>query len=105
VTRVVVTGGSGKAGRSVIRDLVEHGFDVVNVDTMAPAEPVTPVLVADLTHYGETVEALRGADAVVHLAAIPAPRIRSAELTFRINVASTYNVFSAATMLDVGRVV
>jgi len=105
VTRVVVTGGSGKAGRSVVRDLLDHGFDVVNVDMTPPAEPVAPFLHADLTQYGEAIEALRGADAVVHLAAIPAPRIRSAELTFRINVASTYNVFSAAAMLGLSRVV
>ena len=31
------------------------------------------MLRADLTDYGQTVEALRGADAVVHLANIPAP--------------------------------
>lgn len=30
--QVVVTGGSGKAGRAVVRDLVEHGYDVLNVD-------------------------------------------------------------------------
>jgi len=105
VTRVVVTGGSGKAGRSVVRDLGDHGFDVVNVDMTPPAEPVAPFLLADLTQFGEAIEALRDADAVVHLAAIPAPRIRSTELTFRINVASTYNVFSAAAMLGLSRVV
>jgi nucleoside-diphosphate-sugar epimerase len=105
VTRVVVTGGSGKAGRSVVRDLVDHDFDVINVDLTAPAEPVAPLLTADLTQFGEAVEALMGADAVVHLAAIPAPHIRSAEVTFRINVASTHNVFRAAALLGLRRVV
>jgi NADP-dependent 3-hydroxy acid dehydrogenase YdfG len=32
VKNIVVTGGSGKAGRAVVRDLVEHGYDVLNVD-------------------------------------------------------------------------
>jgi nucleoside-diphosphate-sugar epimerase len=105
VTRVVVTGGSGKAGRSVVRDLVDHDFDVSNVDLTPPAESLVPLLTADLTQFGEAVEALSGADAVVHLAAIPAPHIRSAEVTFRINVASTHNVFSAAAMLGLRRVV
>jgi nucleoside-diphosphate-sugar epimerase len=105
VTRVVVTGGSGKAGRSVVRDLVGHDFDVINVDTVRPEETGTPFLRAELTQFGEAVEALREADAVVHLAAIPAPGIRSPEVTFRINVASTYNVFSAAAMLGLRRVV
>jgi len=36
--RIVVTGGSGKAGRAVVRDLVEHGYEVLNVDIAAPAE-------------------------------------------------------------------
>ena len=30
--RVVVTGGSGKAGRGVVRDLQKHGYEVLNVD-------------------------------------------------------------------------
>jgi nucleoside-diphosphate-sugar epimerase len=105
MTRVVVTGGSGKAGRSVVRELVEHDLDVINVDVQPAAEAVAPLLVADLTRLGETVEALSGADAVVHLAAIPAPHIRSPEVTFRINVTSTHNVFSAAAMLGLRRVV
>jgi nucleoside-diphosphate-sugar epimerase len=105
VTRIVVTGGSGKAGRAVVRDLVEHGYDVVNADVAAPAESVAPLLRVDLTDLGETIEALRGVDAVVHLAAIPAPRIRSVEKTFEINMLSTYNVFSAAALLGIGRVV
>jgi nucleoside-diphosphate-sugar epimerase len=103
--RVVVTGGTGKAGRAVVRDLVEHGYDVVNVDLVPPAEPIAPFLRAELTDFGETVEALRGAEGIVHLAAIPAPRIRTVEATFRINVLSTYNVFSAAPLLGLERVV
>jgi nucleoside-diphosphate-sugar epimerase len=105
MTQIVVTGGSGKAGRAVVRDLVEHGYDVVNADVVAPAETVAPLLRVDFTDLGETIEALRGADAVVHLAAIPAPRIRSVEKTFQINMLSTYNVFSAAALLGIGRVV
>jgi nucleoside-diphosphate-sugar epimerase len=103
--RVVVTGGSGKAGRAVVRDLVEHGHDVVNVDLVHPAERVAPTLIVDLTDFGQTVEALRGADAVVHLAAIPAPRLRTVEQTFRINTTSNWNVFSAAVLLGLERVV
>jgi ribosomal protein S11 len=35
---VIVTGGSGKAGRAAIRELLKHGYQVMNVDTAAPAE-------------------------------------------------------------------
>ena len=105
MTQIVVTGGSGKAGRAVVRDLVDHGYDVVNVDVVPSSRSDAPFLRADLTDQGETIEALRGADAVVHLAAIPAPRIRTVERTYEINILSTYNVFSAAALLGLDRVV
>jgi nucleoside-diphosphate-sugar epimerase len=105
MTRIVVTGGSGKAGRAVVSDLVEHGHDVVNVDVVPGESPVAPFLRADLTDLGETIESLRGSEVVIHLAAIPAPRIRTVEQTFEINMLSTYNVFSASTLLGLERVV
>jgi nucleoside-diphosphate-sugar epimerase len=105
VARIVVTGGSGKAGRAVVRDLVEHGHDVVNVDVVPSATGDAAFLRAGLTDFGQTVEALRGCDSVVHLAAIPAPRIRTVEQTFEINILSTWNVFSAAALLKLRRVV
>jgi nucleoside-diphosphate-sugar epimerase len=103
--RVVVTGGSGKAGRAVVADLAEHGFDITSVDVVASRHPDDPTLVADLTDLGQTIEALKGADAVVHLAAIPAPHILPEGETFRINMMSTYNVFAAAAQLGHSRVV
>lgn len=105
MSRVVVTGGTGKAGRAVVRDLVASGHDVLNVDMAAPSEPAGRFLRADLTQLGEAIEALRGADSVIHLAAIPAPGLRTVGRTFEINTLSTYNVFSAATVLGLGRVV
>lgn len=103
--RVVVTGGSGKAGRAVVADLGTHGYDVTSVDVAASLQPDAPTLVADLTDLGQTIESLSGADAVVHLAAIPAPDVLPEGETFRINMMSTYNVFSAAAQLGLERVV
>ncbi len=103
--RIVVTGGSGKAGRWVVRDLREHGYDVLNVDTRHDGSTHGLCLVADLADDGQAYEALRGADAVVHLAAIPAPDIRTPAETFRINTLSTYNVFAAAEAHSLRRVV
>jgi nucleoside-diphosphate-sugar epimerase len=103
--RVAVTGGSGKAGRAVVRDLLEHGEDVLSVDLVASPGLPCAQLAADLTDLGETIEALRGSEAVVHLAAIPASGLRPEERTFRVNTASTYNVFTAASLLGFPRVV
>jgi nucleoside-diphosphate-sugar epimerase len=106
MSRVVVTGGAGKAGRAVLGDLLEHGYDALSVDLQRdPNLAEGQQLVADVTGYGEAVDALTGADAVVHLAAIPAPGLKPDELTFRVNTTSTYNVFAAAPLLGLRRVV
>ena len=102
---IVVTGGSGKAGRAVVSELAEHGYQVRNVDLAAGRDPNAPTLDADLTDLGQTIDALKGTDAVIHLAAIPAPNVLPDEATFRINTMSTYNVFSAAVTLGLKKVV
>jgi nucleoside-diphosphate-sugar epimerase len=103
--RVVVTGGTGKGGRWVVRDLREHGHDVVNVDLVPDGSPNDLFLLTDLTNEGQVHDVVHGADAVVHFAAIPAPGLRPAGETFRINTLSTWNVFHAAIEAAVGRVV
>ena len=108
MTRIAVTGGSGKLGRAVVADLLAHGNEVVNLDIAAPR----PALKIDLTDYGQTVEALTRIDdrydridAVVHLAAIPAPGLLPNATTFQQNITATYNVFSAARLAGITNVV
>jgi nucleoside-diphosphate-sugar epimerase len=103
--RVVVTGGSGKGGRWVVKDLRAHGHDVLNADLVPDGSEHGLWTVADLTDLGQCQDILVGADAVVHFAAIPAPRLRPEGETFRINALSTYNVFQAAVARPVRRVV
>ncbi len=114
--KVAVTGGSGKAGRAVIRGLLERGHEVLNVDLRPSAESSTPdspapFLYADVTDFGQAIEAISGGDrlpgiqAVVHLAAIPSPVHATADLVFRTNITSTYTVFAAAARLGLERVV
>ncbi|MDP9848510.1 NAD-dependent epimerase/dehydratase family protein [Streptosporangium lutulentum] len=111
-SRVAVTGGSGKLGRAVVAELLAHGWDVVNLDLVAPAQPLCPFTKVDLTDYGQAVEALtgvddrhRGVDALVHLAAIPGPGMTTNAATFANNVTATYNVFSAARLAGIRNVV
>ena len=104
--KVVVTGASGKAGKATVTELVEHGYEVTAVDIVkSEAAAGVSAVVADVTDAGETIDVMRGHDAVVHMAAIPAPRMLPDPKTFAINVTSTYNVFWAAEVLGMSRVV
>jgi nucleoside-diphosphate-sugar epimerase len=114
--RIVVTGGSGKAGRAVVRDLLEHGHEVLNVDVAPSADSSSPdspapFMAADVTDFGQALEALSGAErlpgieAVVHLAAIPSPVHATPDVVFRTNITSTHAVFAAAARLGLRRVV
>ena len=60
---------------------------------------------ADLTDYGQALETLKGADAVIHLANIPAPGLGTPAVTFNANVTMNFNVFLAAARLGLRRVV
>ncbi|GAA2326823.1 NAD(P)-dependent oxidoreductase [Dactylosporangium salmoneum] len=109
MSRIVVTGANGKTGRVVVADLLAHGYDVVATDAVGKAGHLsdlgTPMLVADLTDYGQAVEVLQGAEAVVHLANIPAPGMYPPAVTFNRNSTMNANVFLAAQAAGVGRVV
>jgi nucleoside-diphosphate-sugar epimerase len=104
--RVCVTGASGQAGRAVVRDLLEHGYDVAATDVAASREDLEAgMLRADLTDYGQALGALEGVEAVIHLANIPAPGLSTPAVTFNANVAMNFNVFHAAARLRLRRVV
>ncbi len=110
--RVVVTGGSGKVGRACVKALIERGYQVFNLDIAPPKEQLCPFIQIDLSDYGQVMEALsavddryKGVDGIVHLAAIPAPGIRTNAVTFHNNSTSSYNVFEAARKLNIKNIV
>ncbi|SFO94259.1 Nucleoside-diphosphate-sugar epimerase [Bradyrhizobium sp. Ghvi] len=113
MTLVIVTGGSGKLGRACVKDLLDHGYNVVNADVTPPAVDLCPFVQVNLTDLDRTIELLsgmewyhkRGVDAVVHLAAVPMPGVVAISEVFGINTASTYNVFEAARRLGIRNVV
>jgi nucleoside-diphosphate-sugar epimerase len=105
MAKVVVTGGSGMLGKWVVKHFVDQGYEVVNADVQRPEDPICPTLIVDLNNLGEVYGVLAGADAVVHLAAIPAAYIKPSEVTFHNNVMSTYNVLEAAAGLGIRKAV
>jgi len=103
--KVVVTGGSGLLGVWVVKEFLAHGYEVINADVKRSNEPGVRTIICDLEDLGETYGVLQGADAVVHLAAIPQAYTHSNERTFRNNVMTTYNVLEAAAGLGIRKAV
>jgi len=112
MTRVAVTGGSGKLGRAVVDDLLSHGYEVHVLDLAPPGNPRARFTKVELSDFGQVVGALTGVDdrydrldAVVHLAALPAPGVAANATVFHNNVAASYNVFSAARVAGISNIV
>ena len=104
--RICVTGASGKAGRAVVRELLQHGYEVAATDIEVSREDAEKGLLrADLTDYGQALEVLKGVDAVIHLANIPAPGLQTPSVTFNTNMAMNFNIFYAAVNNGLSRVV
>ncbi|RKR76434.1 NAD-dependent epimerase/dehydratase family protein [Frondihabitans australicus] len=108
--RVVVTGSRGKVGRATVRAFVDAGHDVVGVDLVRPvfdAGEVVPgrYVMADLTDAGSAFSVVAGADAVVHVAAIPQPTGHPPHVVFQTNLMSTFNLVEAAVRFGVKRFV
>ena len=104
--RVCVTGATGLAGRAIVQELREHGYDVVATDIAATRQDLEAGTIrADLTDYGQATDVLRGTGAVVHMANIPAPGLSTPAVTFNTNMTMNFNVFYAAAALGLRRVV
>jgi nucleoside-diphosphate-sugar epimerase len=110
--RVLVTGGAGRLGRWALRELVEHGHEVVGADRVLPragedrlVSDTVRFREVDLADVGQVAGAMAGCDAVVHLGAIPAPYRHPDEVVFANNTRATFGVLQAAALLGVRKAV
>jgi len=106
--KIAVTGGSGRVGRGVVELALAQGHQVVNIDRVSPAgvtdQPNLTHIQADITDYDALVNAFRGCDAVIHLAAIPAPGHLPDHVVHNNNVTGSYNALRAAVEVGVQRI-
>jgi nucleoside-diphosphate-sugar epimerase len=126
---IIVTGGSGVAGKWVVAELLARGHRVLNLDKVPlPALPGTQgalgsqarTLITDLTDAGQVFNALASTtalrdlspslrpepiDAVIHFAAIPRIMEKPDNEVYRVNVMSTYNVLDAAAKFGIKKVI
>ena len=107
--RVVVTGGTGRAGRWVVRHLAEAGHEVVNFDVVSRPELELPgeFCRVELADAGKVYDALFQfrPQGICHLAANPAPSGQAQIDVFDNNVISAHNLMQAAGDLGVSRVI
>jgi nucleoside-diphosphate-sugar epimerase len=111
--RIIITGGSGKAGVWLVKHFVEQGYEVINLDWKQPEEPLCRTIIVDLNDLGQVHNALapysgrnrQQAEGIVHFAAIPQAYTHPNDVCFRNNVMNTYNILEAAANLGIQKVV
>jgi nucleoside-diphosphate-sugar epimerase len=101
---IVVTGSSGKFGQHVAENLAAAGHDILGVDRVANPS-LRASRVCDLSRTDDLLEAFAGAEALVHLAAIPAPNLAPDGVTFNNNASAAYNVLKVAADSKIRKVV
>lgn len=120
MARIIVTGGSGKAGQHVISELLKAGHSVLNLDLVPSPDPAVCTLKVDLTDAGQVFSAFSGQfsfsepfppglppvpSAIIHLAGYSRNMLAPDTETFRANTVSTYNVIEAACKLGIRKLV
>lgn len=108
--RIVVTGGSGRLGRTLVTGLAEAGHEMVSIDrepTDDLARPGITQFSLDLTDADATESTLAGtrADALIHLAAIAVPFSAPEDVILRTNAALAQSVLGGAVRAGIRRVV
>jgi nucleoside-diphosphate-sugar epimerase len=103
--KIVVTGAAGRLAQAAIPELLAAGHSVWGIDRVRPETLRCRFLPVDLTQPAAIIDAFQGADAVLHLGAIPGPLVHPASETFTNNVLCTYNVVEAAAALKISRLV
>jgi UDP-glucose 4-epimerase len=104
--KVLVTGGTGSVGTAAVRWLAEKGYTVTVIGRREGISiPDARYEPCDMLDYRRLRKAVRGHDAIVHLAAIPNPAQGTPEEIFRANCAGTFNVYQAASEEGIRRVV
>jgi uronate dehydrogenase len=102
---VLLTGAAGGLGTLMRGLLPSYGYDLrlFDMQPIKDAPDGTTVITADLADRAALREAVRGVDAIMHLAGISLES--SFDKILRANIEGTYNLYEAAREEDVRRIV
>ena len=109
--KVLLTGGSGDLGQTLVPRLLDRGDTPVILDVRAPRElkPGAVFIHGSVLDRSQLPELFRGCDCIVHIAAwhgIHEDRgERNAYDFFDLNVLGTFEVFEAAASLGIDKIV
>jgi UDP-glucose 4-epimerase len=103
--KILITGGAGQIGTLIARDLMTD-HEVKALDIQEPKGREVEFIRADLRDLTRLKEVTRGVDCIIHLAAYSRERsIPSYPEGWEVNCTSTFNVFEAAAVNGVKKVI
>lgn len=106
--KIAITGSSGRVGRAVVTEALAQGHEVVSIDRVAPdtvdnRDKIT-FFEAEMSDYEKLQNLFAGCDALVHMAAIPAPGRHPDHIVHNNNVTGSYNAMRAAVANGITRI-
>lgn len=105
--KIALTGSSGGVGRAIVAQALRDGHSLVSIDRVEPTEPISGdqrFVLADMSEYDKLLEAFKGCDAVIHMAAIPSPGRHPNHVVHNNNVVGSYNALLAAAENGIMRI-
>jgi len=106
--KIALTGGSGRIGQAIAAHALRLGHEVVSIDRVAPPDPAPRAglrfVEADVVDYDALLAAFEGCDALIHMAAIPAPGHHPDHIVHNNNVVGSYNALRAGVERGIFRI-
>ena len=102
---IVVTGAAGRLGRRVVQLLADQNREVLATDQVDADDLPAEFARCNLGDAEAVHEILDGAEAVIHMGAIPGPLRAEPRFIFQNNAAADFNVMMSAAELGLRRVV
>lgn len=106
--KIAITGARGSVGKVLVKLCSEAGHQTVQINRTETPDDGTPnseMRTADIANdYDASIEAFKGCDALIHLAAVPDPVGKADWYVHSNNVNAAFNGFHAAGRLGIKRI-